>query len=54
MNAIKKIIEDGLKENEKELKNKLMELDDIKEIISQNKNFSFVGYYNISLYFFLE
>lgn len=41
MNAIKKIIEDGLKENEKELKNKLMELEDIKEIISQNKNFSF-------------
>lgn len=41
MNAIKKIVEDGLKENEKELKNKLMELENIKEIISQNKNFSF-------------
>lgn len=41
MNAINKIIENGLKENEKELKNELMKLNSIKEIILKNNNFSF-------------
>lgn len=41
MKAINKIIENGLKENEKELKDNLMELNSVKEIISQNSDFTF-------------
>lgn len=41
MKAVNKIIENGLKENEKELKDNLMELNSVKEIISQNSDFTF-------------
>lgn len=41
MKAINRMIEEGLKENQNELKKNLMRIDSIQEIISKNKNFSF-------------